>query len=73
MDNKELQFKTNLNCGGCVAKVKPGLDSAVGASNWSVDTDNPEKTLTVNAKGITEEEIIAIVKSKGFTAEAAAQ
>ena len=56
MENKEFQFKTNLNCGGCVSKVKS-------------DLDNADKILTVSSKGITEEEVIAIVKSKGFKAE----
>ncbi len=66
---KELQFKTNINCGGCVAKVKPGLDSAHGIHAWSVDTDNPNKILTVQSDGITADEVITIVQSKGFTAQ----
>ena len=33
MENKEFQFKTNINCGGCVASVKPHLDSAEGVRN----------------------------------------
>ena len=33
MESKNLQFKTNLNCGNCVAKVQGDLDSA------NVDTD----------------------------------
>lgn len=69
MENKELQFKTNLNCGGCVSKVKADLDNAEGISQWNVNTDNPDKILTVNAEGISEDAIIAIIKSKGFTAE----
>lgn len=69
MVNKEFQFKTTLNCGGCVSKVKSDLDSSQGISEWNVDTDNPDKILTVSSKGITKDEVIAIVKSKGFKAE----
>lgn len=69
MDARELRFKTNLNCGGCVSKIKSDLDSAKGIFEWKVNTDNPEKILTVQSNGITEEEITAIIKSKGFSAE----
>jgi copper chaperone len=69
MENKEYQFKTNLNCGGCVSKVKSDLDNAAGVDHWNVDTDNADKILTVGSKGITEEEVIALIKSKGFTIE----
>ena len=68
MENK-LKFKTTLNCGGCVSKVQADLDNAEGIRDWKVDTDNPDKILTVDSKGITEEEVINIVKSKGFKAE----
>lgn len=69
MENKDLKFKTTLNCGGCVSKVQADFDKAEGIQDWKVDTENPDKILTVNSKGITEEEVINIVKSKGFKAE----
>lgn len=69
MENKELQFRTNLNCGGCVSKVKPGLDNAEGICDWNVDTDNKDKILTIKSDGITEDEVVTIIKSKGFKAE----
>lgn len=69
MEKKDLRFKTNLNCGGCVSKVKPALDHAEGICEWSVDTAGSDKILTVRSQGTTEEEIIAMIKSKGFTAE----
>lgn len=69
MENKNLQFKTNLNCGGCVSKVQADLDKASGILEWHVDTANSDKILTVNAQGITEDEVVAIIKSKGFKAE----
>ncbi|WP_352421826.1 heavy-metal-associated domain-containing protein [Proteiniphilum sp.] len=69
METKELQFKTTINCGGCVSRVKPGLDNAEGMRSWNVDIDNPDKILTVQSEGITADQVIAIVQSKGFTAE----
>jgi len=69
MENKELKFKTTLDCGGCVSKVKSDLDNATGIQEWNVDTANADKTLTVSSKGITEDEVITIIKSKGFKAE----
>lgn len=69
MENKEFQFKTNLNCGGCVSRIKSDLDHAEGICEWNVDTENEDKILTVKSEGITENEVIAIIKSKGFKAE----
>lgn len=70
MENKELQFKTNLNCGGCVSKVKADLDSADGICEWNVDTANSDKILTIQSNGnISEDEVIGIIKKKGFKAE----
>ncbi|HTN45035.1 MAG TPA: hypothetical protein VL098_01720 [Flavipsychrobacter sp.] len=69
MENKNLQFKTNLNCGGCVSKVKPGLDDANGICEWNVDTADNDKILTVKSEGITADQVVAIIKSKGFKAE----
>ncbi|TPD65715.1 heavy-metal-associated domain-containing protein [Flavobacterium microcysteis] len=69
MENKEFQFKTNINCGGCVASVKPHLDKAEGVSEWNVDTDNKDKILTIKAEGITEEQVLDIIKKTGFKAE----
>ena len=69
MENKNLQFKTNINCGGCVATVKPHLDNADGICHWEVDTTNKDKVLTVKSEGMTEQEIIDTVKKAGFTIE----
>lgn len=69
MENKEFKFKTTLDCGGCVSKVKSDLDNVAGISHWDVDTANTDKILTVSSTGITEDEVVAIIKSKGFKAE----
>lgn len=69
MESKELKFKTNINCGGCISKVKPALDTAGGINKWAVDIDNADKILTVTSDGISEDEIVAIIKTKGFNIE----
>lgn len=69
MNTKTFTFKTNINCGGCVAKVTPFLDKVNGVSSWNVDTANKDKVLTVVSDGITENEVIDIVKEAGFNIE----
>lgn len=64
-----LRFKTNLNCGGCVAAVKPKLDGLSQIENWEVDTAHDDKILTVTATGAGAEEIMAQVKEAGFKIE----
>jgi len=65
-----LKFKTNINCGGCVAKVTPVLNALNGVANWQVDTGGKEKTLTVNAdSSLRPQQITQALKSIGFQAE----
>lgn len=64
-----LKFKTNINCMGCVGKVTNKLNETVGADNWEVDINTPEKTLTVKGENITAEIIEEAVKATGFRAE----
>ncbi|HEY0676655.1 MAG TPA: heavy-metal-associated domain-containing protein [Chitinophagaceae bacterium] len=63
-----MKFKTNIKCSGCVAAVTPELNKAVGESNWKVDVQNPEKVLTVDADGISSDEIISAVNRAGYQA-----
>jgi len=63
-----LKFKTNINCGGCIAKVTPVLNATAGKGNWQVDTNIPEKILSVNAE-TPSDLIIEKVRSAGFKIE----
>jgi copper chaperone len=67
--DKTLQFKTNINCSGCVARVKPILDQEDGICHWTIDTTSPERILTVHSKGITEGELSDLLAKKGFQIE----
>lgn len=64
-----LKFKTNVNCGGCVATVTPHLNQIKGIGKWSVDTANPQKILTVEASGLEPDVIIETLKVAGYKAE----
>lgn len=68
-NDKILKFKTNINCGGCVAKITPFLNEAEGVCHWEVDTANKDKILSVRSEGITEEEVIQKVQEAGFKIE----
>jgi copper chaperone len=64
-----LKFKTNVNCGGCIATVTPHLNQLKGIGKWSVDTSNPLKILTVESTGINAEEICEVLKGAGYKAD----
>ena len=63
------QFKTNIMCGSCVAKVTPVLNETFGEKNWKVDTQNPKKILTVSIGDTSVKEIINAVQKAGYKAE----
>jgi copper chaperone len=67
-----LKFKTNVNCGGCIATITPHLNQIKGIVNWSVDTLNPMKILTVEAAGIGPEVIVEVLKKAGYRADSIA-
>ncbi|HEY3370255.1 MAG TPA: heavy-metal-associated domain-containing protein [Prolixibacteraceae bacterium] len=64
-----LKFKTNVNCGGCIATITPHLNQVEGIVKWSVDTSNPLKILTVEAPGLSPEVIVEVLKKAGYKAD----
>ena len=66
---KTIQFKTNINCSNCLAKVTPILDRKEGIQSWRVDIDNPEKILTVETELLDAGDIVKTIKRTGFEAE----
>lgn len=68
-ENKILKFKTNINCGGCVAKVTPFLDNMEDVCHWEVDTSGKDKILSVHSENDSEIEVIQKVKEAGFDIE----
>jgi copper chaperone len=66
---KTLKFKTNVNCGGCVATVTPHMNQVKGILKWSVDTTNPMKILTVETSELDPDVIVETLKSAGYKAD----
>ena len=66
---KTLQFKTNINCGNCVRTVTGFLNDVKEIQKWEVDTDNPEKILTVEGDAVTTEAVVEAVEDAGFDIE----
>jgi copper chaperone len=63
-----LKFKTNIKCGGCIATVTPFLNEQKEISSWSVDTNTPEKLLTVEGT-VNAATIVSTLEKAGYTAE----
>lgn len=64
----KFKFKTNINCGNCVRSVTPFLNELDSVEHWEVDTEDPEKILTVEGEDGVIEEVIAALKTSGFDA-----
>ena len=64
-----IKFKTTIKCAGCVAKVTPFLNEALGEDNWEVDYNNPAKVLTVVGED-DKKKVIQAVEKAGYKAEA---
>ena len=60
-----LKFKTNINCGSCIRSVTGFITEVKGIDHWEVDTENPDKILTVQGKAKAEE-IVEAVEDAGF-------
>ena len=66
---KTLKFKTNIQCGGCIATVTPYLHRLNGIGYWDEDTTYPSKILTIETDKIQAGEVIAALKNAGYKAE----
>ncbi len=64
-----LQFKTNINCGGCIAKVTPFLNQVEEIEEWRVDTNNPDKILTISGEELSCDLIVETIEKAGFKDE----
>jgi copper chaperone len=65
-NSSRRKFSLQDNCSGCVAKVTPALNEASGIAHWEVNTNSKEKILTVQSGGITQEQVMEVVKKSGF-------
>lgn len=65
--NNTYKFKTTINCGGCLASVKPTLDANPSIEKWDVDISHPDKILTVILRGDEPNTVITDVRKVGFS------
>lgn len=66
---KTVKFKTDINCGSCVASVTPFLNTLDNLDTWKVDTENPDKILEVTIDDEDENAVIEAVQKAGYTIE----
>lgn len=66
---KTVKFKTNINCGSCVASVTPFLNTLDNLDAWKVDTETPDKILEVTIDDEDENAVIEAVQKAGYTIE----
>lgn len=59
------QFTTNINCASCVRGVTNFLNDVPGIDHWEVDTNTPNKILTVEGHA-SAEAIVEAVDEAGF-------
>ncbi len=71
--DQEYKFKTNINCGGCIKAVSSFLNEEADIQSWEVDTDNPDKVLTVKTNTLSPHKIMTIVGDAGFDIEELAE
>ncbi len=60
------KFKTNINCSNCVRSVSGFLNDVANIESWEVDTEKPDKILTVKGDKVKPETIIEAVEEAGF-------
>ncbi|NMM49993.1 heavy-metal-associated domain-containing protein [Marinigracilibium pacificum] len=64
---ESIKFKTNINCGNCIKSVTPFLNELDDVDEWKVDTDNPDKILSVTFDGDADpQQVIDAVVKAGF-------
>jgi copper chaperone len=64
-----LKFKTNINCGSCVAKVTPALNELTGIDKWDVNINDANKILTVESSQLTAQDIQRTLEKVGYKGE----
>ena len=63
---KTVKFKTNINCGSCIKAVTPFLNELDNVDLWKVDTDNPDKILTVELDDEDSDAVVEAVTKAGY-------
>ena len=64
-----INYKTNINCGSCIKSVTPFLNELDNVDEWKVDTENPDKILTVELDDTDSKSVVDAVTKAGFKIE----
>lgn len=64
---ERLTVKTDLHCEHCVQKVTPLLNEAHEVKNWSIDTEEGVKTLSVVGDGINPVYLQQLLSKEGYS------
>lgn len=59
-------FKTTINCGNCVKAVTGFLSDVPGIEKWEVNTEHPDKILSVSGAGFEASAVVEAVEDAGF-------
>ncbi|HEX3933881.1 MAG TPA: heavy metal transport/detoxification protein [Puia sp.] len=69
MEPIEFKYRTNLHGPECIATITPYLNAVIGLKRWTVDMDDPEKTLTVHVADPGQTITVALaIEKAGYTA-----
>ncbi len=60
------QYQTNINCQNCIRAVRGFIEDVPNITNWEVDTDNPDKILTVSGDNIDWRQVEEAVLDAGY-------
>ncbi len=66
---KELKFKSNINCTGCLSKVRPVLDNEEKIETWEVNLQSDDRVLTVKTNDMEVKEVQEKLAEVGFEAK----
>jgi copper chaperone len=68
MNMQTYQFKTNINCIGCVSQIEPVMQSQPAIEQWKIDLNHPLYLLTVETNKMSKEEVQGLIAKAGFEA-----
>lgn len=66
---EQIKLKTDLSCRHCVMKVEPVLKTTEGIVSYSIDLENPDKTVTIASEGADIDQLIKDFNKAGYQAE----
>lgn len=66
---EQIKLKTDLSCRHCIMKVEPVLKAEKGIISYSIDLENPDKTVTIESDGANIDQLLKDFKKAGYHAE----